>query len=164
MQIKSDGTIVGLAAGGLPNSSVVQGDLAAGVAGTGPAFSAQQNAAQAIPASTPTVVLYQAKEFDTTNAFDVATGKFQPTVAGYYLLHGTAMKKGAAAEVLGLILKNGSTYARGTYGTGYAASATALVYLNGTTDYVQYQAFWSTAADTQEGSTTTFHGFLARAA
>lgn len=44
MVINGSGTITGLTAGGLPDATIVQADLATGVAGTGPLFIASGNA------------------------------------------------------------------------------------------------------------------------
>jgi hypothetical protein len=69
---------------------VGQTALANGVAGTGPAFRAYNNANQNITASTFTKVLLQVEDFDTASCFDNTTNyRFTPTVAGYYQVSGS---------------------------------------------------------------------------
>jgi hypothetical protein len=79
--------------------------------------------------------------------------KFQPTVPGYYRISLTiyfdAVNSGE--EYLATIYKNGSEYRRGTQGEiaatnkDFAAHVTALVYLNGSSDYVEPYKWSDTA-------------------
>jgi hypothetical protein len=128
----------------LTDSSVTQAKLATGVAGTGPAFSAYQSSAQTIASATLTKVQFQTERFDTANAFDSTTNyRFQPLVAGYYLItSGAGFNRANNNEGIYVsIYKNGASYA--TVGTNASsntfaiANVNALVYLNGSTDYVE---------------------------
>lgn len=82
------------------------------------------------------------EDFDTSGAFDVANSKFQPTVAGYYQINSQMYAPGTAYASMNTY-KNGS-YTRTIQG-GYSAlinaalivTGTSLVYLNGTTDYIE---------------------------
>lgn len=134
----------------------------------GPAFSAYANAAQSVPAATMTKLIFQVEEFDTDNCFDNATNyRFQPTVAGYYQIQGAFSMNGANTERIISIYKNGSPYKYGNdNGTAYVVTAHALVYLNGSTDYVELWGYTATATSTNAGSAaaTWFQGFLARPA
>ena len=60
--INGSGSITGLSAGGLPDATITQADLASGVAGTGPAFSAYQSSAQTLSSVTDTKILLQTEE------------------------------------------------------------------------------------------------------
>jgi hypothetical protein len=157
--------------------AVVQADIGANVAGTGPAFSAYQtngNANQSISSDVWTKALLDVEEFDTNNNF--SSGRFTPTVAGYYQINGTLYLRNAASCALKIvsIYKNGSIYKQGTQiyfnGNYYIAAdcfgVSTLVYMNGSTDYVElYGYISSAAASIGYGSTATwFNGFLVKAA
>ena len=156
-------TVPGMAAG-----SVTQADLAPGVAGNGPAFSAWQSIAQTLLSNTVTIVAVQTKEFDTANAFDAVTNfRFNPQVAGYYMLIAGA-GIGTPCWMDAYIYKNGAAYKQIIY--SYSASislggGSCLVYLNGSTDYAE---FWLRIATGQALNAsvlqTYFQGFMARAA
>ena len=178
MTINGDGSITGLVAGGLPDATVTQSELAAGVAGTGAAFSAYQSSAQTIGSATLTKVQFQTERFDTNSAFDSTTNyRFQPQVAGYYLItSGAGFNRANNNEgIYVAIYKNGASYATvGTNASGNTfaiASVNALVYLNGSTDYVEtYVANFvsgSVALLTTTfaiGDATYMSGYLVRAA
>jgi hypothetical protein len=114
-------------------------------AGTGPAFSAYLSSAQTITNNTATKVTCQTEEFDTNSNYDNATNyRFTPTVAGYYLVTGSTTTGSALAFNFTSIYKNGSEYKRGTQsGSGGILQNTvsAIVYFNGSTDYVELYTF-----------------------
>jgi hypothetical protein len=170
MTFDGSGTITGLAAGGLPDGTITQADLAAGVAGTGPAFSAYQSSAQSYSSGIFTKVQLQTEEFDTNGNFDSTTNyRFTPTVAGYYQISGGAvMQVGSAQEMWVGIYKNGVGHKilqnivgvlnRGCHGS-------ALVYMNGSTDYVELYLYVNASGTVLTGATNTyFQGVLVRAA
>jgi hypothetical protein len=101
---------------------------------------------------------------DPNNWYDTGTGKFQPTKAGYYRLSAalsvaSGMSSGQYTEIR--LNKNGSTYSIGSRGYWSGASTQAnsvvddVVYLNGTTDYVQC----SHAASTVRNDTLDGHDY-----
>ena len=137
-----------------------------------PAFSAYQSTLQSFPNAAFAKVLLQTKEFDTASAFDAVTNyRFTPLVAGYYQVSGCFNLTSSAAAVIASIFKNGAEFKRGNqYGTaagsGAAADVSALVFLNGTTDYLELFGFQSSGAaiNTATGVPYTyFQAFLARA-
>ena len=73
---------------------------------------------------------------DTDNSLDAGT--FKPSVAGWYQVNGNVSIINATQIATG-IYKNGVVYSKGTNVNGslYAASASDVVYLNGTTDYLE---------------------------
>lgn len=84
-----------------------------------------------------------AKTFDIGNNFDLTTDRFQPTVAGKYLI---IMQVKAGGQTVGShnvahIYKNGTVYdsrfTRSTSATNSHSSLVTLVDLNGTTDYLE---------------------------
>lgn len=133
IQIQSNGvTVCTINADGL---SMNTGTLA----GNGPAFSAS-SAGQSVSNSTWTKVAYSTEQFDTNSNYDNATNyRFQPTVAGYYQINvSAAMNTGSPFQIASAIYKNGSPYSYGTNTTGsFASVSTVLLYLNGSTDYVE---------------------------
>ena len=114
------------------------------VSGNMPAFSAYQNAATTINTSTNTKIALQVKEFDTANAFDATTNyRFTPQVAGYYQVNGCVNFNASATGFRFIsIFKNGSSIKSGQNVVGGAINFTeitvsAIVYLNGSTDYIE---------------------------
>jgi hypothetical protein len=114
----------------------------------------------------------QVKEFDTNSNYDNTTNyRFQPTVAGYYQITVSALFNVAATSTGIGIYKNGgsSKYTNVlpvTFGPSYAINGTALIYMNGTTDYVEAWIF-SNGTSPNIGAAQAqsyFQGFLARAA
>ena len=132
----------------------------------GPAFSAYQSAAQTLTLNTQTKVQLQTKEFDTANAFDNATNyRFTPTVAGYYQVDG-CIGTGNLTLIISYVYKNGTEYKRGSsINSGYQSNVSCLVFLNGTTDYVElYGLFGATQAITAILNTTYFQATMVRSA
>jgi hypothetical protein len=176
MTINGDGSITGLSAGGLPDATIVQADLATGIAGTGPAFSAYAGSSQSIAANGTSVkVSANTEEFDTASCYDTSLARFQPNVAGYYQINGCAtLLNASSTRNFGTsIFKNGSVFKQGTtvpiFASDYAGSnVSAVIYLNGTTDYVELFCFnnHSSAISTVVSGVSFcyFNGALVRAA
>lgn len=168
--INGTGTITGISAGGLPDGVIQQADLASGVAGTGPAFSAYQSSTQTVSNNTLTKIQLQTEEFDTNSNFDSTTNyRFTPAVAGYYQINGAVFYTSATNSVIASVYKNGSEFKRGVYfGTsGQSAVVSVLVYLNGSTDYVELYGYQSSGGNlnVQTGATATyFQASMVRAA
>jgi hypothetical protein len=137
--INGSGTITGISAGGLPDAIITQADLATGVAGTGPAFSAYVGSSQTIVTNTFVKMQINTEEFDTNNNFDPTTNyRFTPTVAGYYQVNGSIVFSTNITSPQLAIYKNGTNFKVGTnYASGAWANVSALVYLNGSTDYIE---------------------------
>ena len=153
----------------ITDANVTQAKLASGVAGTGPAFSAYQSTAQTGLSSAYNKILLQTESYDTNNNF--ASSRFTPTVAGYYMIIGNIYFVTSAINNYITIYKNGSPFAYGTaYPTGGGASnpysnMSALVYCNGSTDYIELYGYATNTWATGDGASSTFlQGFLARAA
>lgn len=137
-------------------------------AGNGPSFSAYINALQPITSGVATKVSLNTEEWDTNSAFDTANSRFQPTVAGYYNIIMKAAMNAAPSQIDLRLYKNGSLYKSGGVRSGstdYANQATFLVYLNGSTDYVEFWTQLNTTQDLQAGAGNTFmQGALVRVA
>lgn len=142
------------------------------VSGNMPAFSAYANSGTSIPNATWTKVIYNAEGFDTASCYDSTTNyRFTPNVAGYYQISAMTRFGSITATIIGFsIHKNGSFYATGG-GSGVSSgyvypSVSALVDLNGTTDYVEIYTYQNSggSATTDNGFNYVFTGCLMRAA
>lgn len=139
-------------------------------AGTGPAFSVTKSANQSISGSTWTKVTFDTEGFDTASFFDTSTSRFTPLVAGYYQVNGAAWMGGQPQQRVS-VYKNGTEYKTGPVtanGGGYmnSSNVVCIVYLNGSTDYIElyvYQAGGSQTID-KTATDTYFQGVLVRTA
>jgi hypothetical protein len=125
-------------------------------AGTGPAFSAYQSSAQAIGTATFTKVSLQTEEFDTNSCFNntastvgsIPSYSFLPNVAGYYQFTGVASSSTTTTDTIVSFYKNGTEFKRLSYisaNTIATLGGSALIYCNGTTDYVSLYVYLTTA-------------------
>jgi len=155
----------------LPDSNgTVLTTATAGVPVNGPAFSAYNNATQSISSGTFVKILFQTEEFDTNSNF--ASSTFTPTVAGYYQVTGCASIAAAGATLfITSIYKNGAEYKRGNDFRGVTLSQaqqfnTALVYCNGSTDYIDIYGYNSgvTPVVGSGSAVTYFQAALVRSA
>ena len=133
----------------------------------GPAFSAYASSGTSLSAATFTKVTYDTEEFDTNNNF--ASSRFTPTVAGYYQINASIFWNSTSAnERVAAIYKNGSVYKWGFDVQNIANilnGVNALVYLNGSTDYVEIYGYSSNSLTTGTASYTAyFQGVLVRSA
>jgi len=172
--INGTGTITGISAGGLPDAIITQPELATGVAGTGPAFSAYLGSNQTVTSGVYTKVTLNTERFDTNNNFDSTTNyRFTPTVAGYYQINYAVygIASGAMTAIISALYKNGTVYEYGVIGsvTGnqqYVSST--LVSMNGSTDYLELYASVSAAGtvtvSAASGATSYMSGALVRSA
>ena len=114
----------------------------------GPAFSAYLGTSQTVTTGVATKIQLNTEVFDTASAFDSTTNyRFQPLVAGYYQVNG--MVYGSATTTLVVLYcqinKTGTLYQYGSVlqvatGTGSSPSASVIntiIYLNGSTDYIE---------------------------
>lgn len=110
-----------------------------------PAFSAYRSSSnQSLTSALWAKVQCQTEEFDTASAYDNATNyRFTPQVAGYYQVSGGLYYTATGLTNVGAaIYKNGASFKLGTT-VGMpstnegGASVSALIYMNGSTDYVE---------------------------
>jgi hypothetical protein len=139
------------------------------VSGNMPAFSAYQTGtAQVVGAGVWTKIVINTKEFDTNTNFDATTNyRFTPTVAGYYQVSATIQYAGDCTSGAS-IYKNGSIFKTGNIsasGQGRASNVSALIYCNGSSDYLEFYAFCNVTGTVTTGvSSTYFQACLMRAA
>ena len=146
------------------------------VSGNMPAFSAYLSASQNITVSTWTKIAYNTKVFDTASVYDNATNyRITPLIAGYYQINATFAANSTATNPTNsgiAIYKNGSIYnqcnSAGSTVTSVNPAISAVVYLNGSTDYIEIYAYMNGGTGTLQafgGSTYTyFSGSLVRGA
>jgi chemotaxis protein histidine kinase CheA len=158
----------------LADAAVTQAKLAANVAGNGPAFSAYQSSVQTLSNLVETKITFDVEEFDTASCF--ASSRFTPNVAGYYQVNACVTAAAATSNAGGwtLIRKNGGTVKAGGSGTGSSgqlyggASVSALVYMNGSTDYIEIYFYGAGQASTfglaANAASTYFQAALLKAA
>ena len=111
-----------------------------------PCFSAYNNATTSVTNAISTKVALQVEEFDTANAFDSTTNyRFQPLVAGYYQVSGSIYTAATSGIAEAFIYKTGAAYKGGgivpAFSGGAVTGVSCLVYLNGTTDYIELYAY-----------------------
>ena len=110
---------------------------------------AYRNAAQNIDAGTSTKILIDSISFDTGGAVDVLTNnRITPTLPGYYIVTGNVRVNSVpdGQRITAWIYKNGARISDGSYSEQGAIGiplsvANDLIYMNGTTDYLELWAF-----------------------
>ena len=119
---------------------------AAKLSAVGPSFSASLSSAQTVTTGITTKVAFNTEQFDNGDCFDSTTNRrFQPNVAGHYqvswLLTFNSTGALAASTYTPQLYKNGALYANSNYANCAPTIATlggsALVYMNGSTDYLE---------------------------
>jgi hypothetical protein len=144
------------------------------VSGNMPAFSAYNNTTQSLSSSAYTKLAINTLDatFPNTGYDNNTNYRFTPTVAGYYQVNG-AMAMGTASNNCQVtIYKNGSIIKGGNESgsasaSAYAVSVNALVYLNGSTDYIElygYQGSGGSLNTSAGQSNTYFQACMVRSA
>ena len=157
---------------GTPSSLVLtnatglpQAGLGTNVVGNGPAVSAYPSSNQTITTNVFTKILFQTEEFDTNSNF--ASSTFTPTVAGFYQVQVAVGQSTSTTGTQPAIYKNGTIYKRVVCrATDSSAEVVALVYCNGSTDYIEGYGLLSgtTPATTSSSDITFFQACLVRSA
>jgi len=136
----------------------------------GPAFSVYGSSLTTAAQNTFTKITYDSEDFDTNSNF--ASSRFTPTVAGYYNIQAYMYASvTASGGVFASIFKNGSRYCDGTSlpvtsPNDVVVVVSAVVYCNGSTDYIEIYGYQGYAASTGLGSNNylrKFCGNLVRA-
>lgn len=137
-----------------------------------PAFSAYASVNQTgISSGVFSKITFDTETFDTSNNF--ATSRFTPTVAGYYQINsGVQIVTAGASSNWISIVKNGTEYRRGIRSpvagaSNVGCSVADVVYMNGSTDYLEIYGFsnggtWQTEGNSAGGC--YFSGCLVRSA
>ena len=137
----------------------------------GPAVSVQRaTSTQNLTSSTWTKIEFNSENFDTDNCFDSSTNyRFTPTKAGYYAVHGQvdiSYTSAAPSSQHIALYKNGSVEKKTqTSGTtlpyGARVNLNHLVYMNGSTDYLEIYFYVNTTSvfATYSENKTSFHAY-----
>lgn len=120
---------------------------------TVPALFVTKTSNQTVAASTATKVTFNSVVIDSNSNWDAGNNRFQPTVPGIYIMT-VGMSCGTETSYCNALLyKNGTLYVtaqNNSSNAGKSMQATAVVSMNGTTDYVEAWGF--------SGGGTQFYG------
>jgi hypothetical protein len=111
-----------------------------------PAFSAYVAANQTITSSTYTKVNFDTEEFDLGSCYDTTLKRWTPNKAGYYQVSMTVNDSNSVSPTVFVvsIYKNGTSLKQGGDIRGALSgsiTSSALIYMNGTTDYLEGYAY-----------------------
>lgn len=162
IKIYSDGTVDNITNSGTTNLS--PGPV---MLNSGPCFSASLSASTALSSAVYTKVNFGNEEWDTDDCYNPSTSRFTPNVAGYYYISAMIQYNGTVTGILGIFV-NGSNVLMGDFhNTAYSdqvRTVFGMVYLNGTTDYVEIHAYSGGAASSttypSNANFQKFTGFL----
>lgn len=115
---------------------------------TTPTFRAYQNATVSVPTATYTKLPFNTENWDSNDNYDHLTNyRFTPQCPGYYQVQATANYASFGGNGFISIYKNGSEWARGIATANDLSSGVSdVVYLNGSTDYIEIYMFQSTGS------------------
>ena len=143
----------------------------------GPAFYVARDGAQSISNTTWTKIQLTTTNsggFDTNSCYSNSNYRFTPNVAGYYQTQFTlAISTGSLLAGRAAIYKNGSRWATtelymnsGDNYDDFSTQVCSLIYLNGSTDYVEFYCWRNGGSGTVGGTSDVCQasGFLARQA
>ena len=138
-----------------------------------PAFNAYLSASQSVTSSVITKVAIDTVTYDTNSWFDTVNNRYTPQVAGYYWVSGTIRAIGTSMTLQGAYIFVSGTQVRTGQILRVATSSSIhvvvseLVYLNGSTDYVELHGIVNASSGTSFDyasvtTTSNFQGFLVR--
>lgn len=110
-----------------------------------PVFEVIKTTNQTLSSGTFTKITFDSESYDTASFYDLANSKFQPTIAGYYHINLCLyFGNGTSTATLSYLYKNGAIHRQiaNFYHSSqslddYGVAGGALVYMNGTTDYIE---------------------------
>ena len=124
-----------------------------------PAFHVSLSSDQSVANTTATKIQFDNEFLDTDNCWDSTTNyRFQPTVEGRYMIGGLLrfQSSASASQLFFDVRKNGSAYVQSYYTNSYynGHPINVIVYLNGSTDYVEFFAHHNFGVNTNIPSTS----------
>ena len=163
LQLQAAGTTVATLTSSGVNAGIQVASFAA------PAFSAYQSSGQSISSTTFTKITCGTKEWDTNSNYDNATNyRFTPTVAGYYQVNGViGFTVSTRSNTVAAIYKNGVIYKTLNQldSNLYIIGGSSVVYLNGSTDYIELYVYSGASGTTATGTyQTSFSATMIRSA
>jgi hypothetical protein len=136
-----------------------------------PAFSAERNGAQSISDATRTTILFNNEFLDSSSAYDTSTGKFTPQTAGkYFVIANVILQSGSNSNFsfgFAELYKNSSVITESVFDDRgdensrcHTAAPSAIVDMNGSSDFILIQAYINANSGTPEVSDmSTFTAF-----
>ena len=128
----------------------------------GPCFSARRTTSQTISSNVWTKAALDLEEFDTANCYDATTYRFTPNVAGLYQVNGASFVGVNGSAIC--IYKNGLEYKTTGWGGGQTNNISGLVYLNGSSDYIELYIYGTTTSTTVTNYAFFFDAHFVRGA
>ena len=124
-----------------------------------PAFSAKPTSDQSITANTWTKVTLGTENLDTDNNF--ASSRFTPTTLGNYFINFKIYSTNVNTYIYSAIYKNDVSFITGAMNGSNAGglSISAIVELNGSTDYVEAYTFQGGSTGGVNAANTQFSGY-----
>lgn len=112
------------------------------ISGSQVAFSVTKGGTdQTVTAHTLTKLTWSTKDFDTSNAFSTASGRFTPNIAGKYLIRLQGHCTTATPVYCQVVLYKNGAFVQTNYGRSTAGDVmgqlVTVVDMNGTTDYLE---------------------------
>ena len=151
---------------------MTRSNFLSGVGGVNtPAFSAERSSAQSISDATRTTILFNNEFLDSSSAYDTSTGKFTPQTAGkYFVIANIILQSGSNSNFsFGFVelYKNSSVITESVFDDRgdensrcYTAAPSAVVDMNGSSDFILIQAYLNANSGTPEVSDmSTFTAF-----
>jgi hypothetical protein len=145
-------------------------DIQSQALGGTPVFTVRLSSDYAISANTQTVVPFDTIVYDTDSCYSTSTYKYTPTTAGYYWLNAAVRMNGDTDyDIFDIyFFKNGSNVSNfsANHRRYTSAITSTLVYMNGTSDYIELKAYVNASSQTIRGASgfdTSMFGFLVRA-
>ena len=143
LEIGSSGDTITIPSG----ATITNSGTATGFGGANtPAFYAHLSSSQSVSNNTDTKAQINSELFDTDNCYDNSTNyRFTPTVAGHYFVTGCIAGESGTNDCISnvaYIYKNGSAYTNHSFNSDatfrrYTGMTTAVVYMNGSSDYIE---------------------------
>lgn len=138
---------------------------------TVPAFSVYNSSNQGVSNNTSTKAVFNSNYFNVNSGWDATNNWFKPTVAGYYQINFQIGNNSGSYYKIATLKKNGSVWFSGTRtdaAQSFISTGSTVVYLNGSTDYLELYGYVGSGASfdspVSTDACTLFSGFLARAA
>jgi hypothetical protein len=128
-----------------------------------PAFSAWMTTSYSVTSGSWTKIPFDTEQYDTANAFSTSTYRFTPPVAGYYQINLGLYFSGSASVIRGIVgfYKNGTLFNLGAMAPPYTGvnngvvTSSTLIYLNGSTDYLEFYGLVNGTSPFFNGDATT---------
>jgi hypothetical protein len=133
---------------------------------TRPSFKAKMSSIQTVTSNVITKMVFDTETWDSNADYDTTLYRFTPSVEGYYHFKHSAITEVGNTGFWAYVYKNGSQ-ALTSYmgGSSVSHAVSGMLYMDGTTDYVEaYAKNVGGASNGKVGTQVYFEGFLAREA